>query len=168
MLPTCFLLQSDLRQALPMPQLWGELGCLGPCCCPPLRRQSRAGQRGAVCVALHKQHPGVQCCGHPVPGGVTQVRCHLAFGNRCFSQVQRGSAEDSSLFPFNVKEVIHVSALFGFPLAVVCTASSLSLSQTILINSVLHFYYKILDKIMVFMMDLSIEKGRERYDPSSV
>lgn len=32
----------------------------------------------------------------------------------------------------------------------------------------LHFYYKILDKIMVFMTDLSIEKGRERYDPSSL
>lgn len=33
---------------------------------------------------------------------------------------------------------------------------------------ILHFYHKILDKIMVFMTDLSIEKGRKRYDPSSL
>lgn len=35
-------------------------------------------------------------------------------------------------------------------------------------HSMLHFYYKLLHEIVVFMTDPSIEKWREKYDPSAV
>lgn len=92
-----------LRQADPVPQLWGGQGVLGALLLPT-PTEAEQGSKGAVCAALHKQHPGVQHRGHPVPGGVTRVSCHLAFGNHHFSQVQRGSAEDLSLVSFNMEE----------------------------------------------------------------
>lgn len=56
---------------------------------PAEAEQSRAARGNLCCIAA------TQC---PV------VKCRLAFGNHRFSQVQRSSAEDSSLFSFNMKE----------------------------------------------------------------
>lgn len=106
-----------------MPQLWGGQGVLGALL-SPTPTEAEQGSKGAVRAALHKQHPGVQHRGHPVPGGVTQVRCHLAFGNYRFSQVQRGSAEDLSLVSFHMEEGKYVSlCCLAVPLAVVRTAA---------------------------------------------
>lgn len=67
------------------------------------------------------------------------------------------------------RRVAHVGALFGcsfswgvhgcFPLSFLDNPDK---------QSVLRLYDKILDEMMVFVTDLSIEKGKERSDPSSV
>lgn len=89
--PARLPLQSGSRQAR------GAQGVLGAHHYPPLG--GRAGWRGAacaVCTGAASRPPG--------PRGVLQGTCRLAFGSRRFPQVQRGSAEDLSLFSFNMKE----------------------------------------------------------------
>lgn len=52
------------------------------------------------------------------------------------------------------------------PCAVICTAGFPSFLDNPDTQSALHFYYNVTDKIMLYMTDLSIRKGRAcKYPP---
>lgn len=104
----------------------------------------------------------------PAPGGRAgsagvAVRRLVAFRRGSVPQAQGGSAESTARFYFNVREGKEISVPFGRALLWLWFAQRLS--PSFLDNpdtqSVLRFYYKIIDKIMVVMTDLSIKKGRE-------
>lgn len=110
---------------------------------------------------LHKQPQGSSVT-------VLGVLCHevlLASGNRCFSQVLRGSG-------WICVSSVRVKEACPCVLGCCCSCGVHSCFLSFLDNpdrhSMLHFYYKLLHEIMVFMTDLSIEKWRERYGPSPV